>query len=261
MQYRYGKPGNSPAEAEVYLITYSRENLTAFPSREIFATAIVNAFEKSTAAKVLYWVVSAELHNDCDEERGTHYHMAVKLTKKMRWANVPSFLDKEFHIQVNFSAVHSTYYSAYRYTLKEDAEALFSGNHPDLSDKCEPRTEKAISVRKRKGKQTGGAAKSKKTARKRMSVYDVTQLIQTRGITSRLELVALAVQQLEKQISPNSLPVEAKKPWMTHCSWRKNSRRPKPNLQGAKKVAWSCSKKLTKAIVQVNARSDGYSVL
>ena len=28
-----------------------------------------------------------------------------------------------------------------------------------------------------------------------MSVYDVTQLIQTRGITSRLELVALAVQQ------------------------------------------------------------------
>ena len=182
-------------QRQVYLITYSRANLTAFPSREIFATAIVNAFEKSTAAKVLHWVVSAELHNDCDEERGTHYHMAVKLTKKTRWANVRSFLDNEFHIQVNFSAVHSTYYSAYRYTVKDDAEALFSDNHPDLSDKCEPRTEKAISVRKRKGKQTGGAAKSKKTARKRMSVYDVTQLIQTRGITSRLELVALAVQQ------------------------------------------------------------------
>ena len=28
-----------------------------------------------------------------------------------------------------------------------------------------------------------------------MSIYDVTQVIQTRGITSRLELVALAVQQ------------------------------------------------------------------
>ena len=36
------------------------------------------------------------------------------------------------HIQVNFSAFHSTYHSAYRYTVKEDNEALFSENHLSL---------------------------------------------------------------------------------------------------------------------------------
>lgn len=142
-------------QRQVYLRTYSQANLTAFPSREIFATALVNAFEKSTAVNMLHWVVPVELHNDCDEERGTHYHMAVKLTKKTRLVNVCSFLDKEFHIQMNFSAIHSTYYSAYRYTIKKDAEALFSVNHPDFSNKCEPRSEKATRERKRKGKQQG----------------------------------------------------------------------------------------------------------
>lgn len=124
-------------QRQVYLITYSRANLTSFPTRESFATAIVTAFERTTVAKVLHWVVSVELHNDDSErERGSHYHMAVKLSRKSRWSSVRSFLDKEFHIQVNFSDVHSTYYSAYRYTVKEDAEPLLSDNHPDLNDSC-----------------------------------------------------------------------------------------------------------------------------
>ena len=54
--------------------------------------------------------------------------------------------------------------------------------------------EEAIKQRKRKGKEQKARA-SKKTARKRLSIYDVTQLIQTCSISSRLELVALAVQQ------------------------------------------------------------------
>lgn len=178
-------------QRQVYLITYSRANLSAFPTRQSFATAIINAFETTTVAKVLHWVVAVERHNDdCEEDHGSHYHMAVKLSKKTRWANVRSYIDKEFEIQVNFSSVHSTYYSAYRYTVKEDTEPLLSDDHPDLNDSHEPRTEKAINARKRKKKQT-----TKKAARKRMSVYDVTQLVQTRGITSRLQLVAFAVQQ------------------------------------------------------------------
>ena len=182
-------------QKQVYLITYSRANLTAFPSRESFATAIVRAFETKPTAKVLHWVVCIERHSDdFTEDRSFHYHMAVKLSKKTRWVNVRSYLDEEFHIQVNFSAFHSTYYSAYRYTVKEDNEALFSENHSDLSEACEPPTEKATSTRKRKGKQTKSKA-GKKKERKRLSVYDVTQLIQSRNITSRLELVALAVQQ------------------------------------------------------------------
>ena len=80
--------------------------------------------------------------------------MAVKLSKKTRWANVRSYLDKESEIQVNFSSVHSTYYSAYRYTVKEDTEPLLSDDHPDLNDSHEPRTEKAITrENERKSKQ------------------------------------------------------------------------------------------------------------
>ena len=57
-----------------------------------------------------------------------------------------------------------------------------------------PRTEKAISTRKRKGKQTTSKA-GKKRERKRLSVYDVAQLILSRDITSLLELAALVAQQ------------------------------------------------------------------
>lgn len=67
------------------------------------------------------------------------------------------------------SAFHSTCYSAYRYPVKEDVEPLLSDNHPALKDSA-PRTKNAISHRKRKSKQVRGGAKSKKAARKRMSI-------------------------------------------------------------------------------------------
>ena len=41
-----------------YLLTYSRANLSLFPTRDSFASAVVNAFETTTVAKVgLHWVV------------------------------------------------------------------------------------------------------------------------------------------------------------------------------------------------------------
>ena len=87
------------------------------------------------------------------------------------------------------------YCSEYRYTVKEDAELLLSNNYPDLNNNCEPRTEKAISEQKRKGKQTESRARIKEAARKGMSIYDATHVIQTRDISSQLKLVVLAVQQ------------------------------------------------------------------
>ena len=99
--------------------------MSAFPTRQSFGTALINPFETTTVAKVLHWVVAIERHDDdCEEDHGSH-HMAVKLSKKTRWANVRFYLDKEFQIQVNFSSVHSTY-SAYGYTVKEDTEPLLS---------------------------------------------------------------------------------------------------------------------------------------
>ena len=59
------------------------------------------------------------------------------------------------------------------------------------------RPRKLLPPRKEKGKNPeGGSAKRKKYRKeKRLSVYDVTQLIQAKKITTRLELVCLAVEQ------------------------------------------------------------------
>ena len=70
-------------QRQLYLLTYSRANLNTFFTRESFATAIVDAFEKPTVTKVLQWVVCLKRHkDDSDPERSHHYHMAIKLSKK-----------------------------------------------------------------------------------------------------------------------------------------------------------------------------------
>lgn len=120
--------------------------------------------------------------------------MAVKLAKKARWLQVRKYLDEKFEIQVNFSDNHNTYFSAYRYVTKEDREALHSPGHPDLSDVA-PRTESAINSRKRKAKGSGKGQKRKKGREERLSIYDVCQIVQAKGITSRLQLVCLAMEQ------------------------------------------------------------------
>ncbi|CAB4028849.1 Hypothetical predicted protein, partial [Paramuricea clavata] len=77
--------------------------------------------------------------------------------------------------------------------MKEDPEPLFSDGHPDISNDA-PRTKKAIASCCKK--ETGG--KKGKRMRKRgerLSVFDVTQIVQKRSIQSCLELVALAVSQ------------------------------------------------------------------
>ena len=106
-----------------------------------------------------------------------------------------NYLDEKFGIQVNFSDNHSTYYTAYRYITKQDKDAVHSRGHPDLLDAV-PRTERAITSRKKKAKQKGkGKRKSRAKASEHLSVYDVCEIVQAKGITSRLQLVCLAVQQ------------------------------------------------------------------
>ena len=71
-------------------------------------------------------------------------------------------MDEKYGIQVNFSNKHNTDYSAYRYIMY-------------------PKTEKAIAAKKRKEKNPErGSAKKKTRQEKRLSVYDVTQLIQAK---------------------------------------------------------------------------------
>jgi len=96
--------------------------------------------------------------------------MPVKLAKRGRSLQVRNYSDKKFEIQVNFSDNHSSHYTAHRYVTKEDYEALHSPGHPDLSDVV-PRTEAAITSRKRKAKAKGkGQAKKRSQRSERLSV-------------------------------------------------------------------------------------------
>ena len=181
----------------VYLMTYSRADTNRFPSRPSFSEAVLEGW-KNCGVRVLHWVVCLEGHADTDYSVSNeinnlyHYHMAVKLSKRKRWLQVRNFLDERYGIKVHFSDIHNTYYTAYRYVTKEDSEALHSPNHPDLQEV--PRTERAIACKKSK-RGTERRKKEKNSARKRLTVYDVTQLIQQKKMKSRLELVCLAVEQ------------------------------------------------------------------
>jgi hypothetical protein len=126
-----------------------------------------------------------------------HYHMALKLKRRGRWVQVRDYLDEKFGIKVNFSDHHNTYYSSYKYVTKEDRNPEHSDSHPDLQNAS--RTKQAIGSKKRKGGISSGSASSQKQRKRRrdraLTVYDVSQIIQQRKISKRIELVCLAVQQ------------------------------------------------------------------
>ena len=83
--------------------------------------------ENSRGIRVVKWLVCIEAHSNdfksINEMNLYHFHMALKLAKRVRWLQVRNYLDEKFGIQVNFSNNHSTYYTAYH-----------SGSHPNLSD-------------------------------------------------------------------------------------------------------------------------------
>lgn len=137
------------AQSQVYLVTYSRADLNKIPDRGTFARIVLNAFEVHNVANVLHWVVCMEDHaNNEGNKNPKHYHMALKLSQRMRWSRVRQYIESAHEIRVNFSNVHNTYYSAYKYVTKEDQEYLLSAGHPELKDP--PATEKAIATRKEK---------------------------------------------------------------------------------------------------------------
>ena len=186
----------------VYLITYSRVGTTKSSSKESFSLTFLEAWQ-CFGIRILHWVVCIEAHsnnNGCASGDNInmnlyHFHMAIKLAKRGRSLQVRNYLDEKYAIQVNFSDNHGSYYTAYRYFTKEDREALHSPEHPDLWDVV-PRTKAAITSRKRKAKPKGKSqAKKQRQRSERLSVYDVFQIVQSMGITSRLQLVCLAIEQ------------------------------------------------------------------
>ena len=87
-------------------------------------------------------------------------------------------------MKVYFSASHDTYYSADRCVTKDDTHFLLSPNHPDLSAPGKGKRAKYRSLCAKRGRKE-----------KRLSIFDVTQVVQSKQISPRLQLVCLAVQQ------------------------------------------------------------------
>ena len=168
-----------------------------FPTRESFAEAILDGW-RHCRVRVQQWVVCLEAHADAERSsvevnNRYHYHMAVKLSKRARWLQVRNYIDQTHGIQVNFSENHSGYYSAYQYLTKEDKETVHSPNHPDLQDP--PQTQRAIAGKRTKAIERRNGRSKKVRKVKRLSVYDVTKLMKAKQITTRLQLVCLAVEQ------------------------------------------------------------------
>ena len=93
----------------------------------------------------------------------------------------------------NTYAAHNTYYSAYKYTTKEDDFCVHSEGHPDLGNARPPRPEKAISGNKRKAVGRTGGKKTKRQCG--LSVYEVAQFIQAKNVKSQLQLLSFAASQ------------------------------------------------------------------
>lgn len=172
---------------QVYLITYSQANEDIVSSRDAFANMVLEAFTTQTTAKPLHWVCSQEAHRD----GGIHYHMAIKLNKVCRWLKTRKYLASERSIQVHFSDRHHDYYSAWTYVTKEDGDALQSPGHPDLEAGNVPRTSRASE----RHHEMGDEDNPKRRKKARLSAYEVSQIAVSRGIKTRLGLLALANQQ------------------------------------------------------------------
>lgn len=172
----------------VYLITYSQADETLCASRENFAEQVRSSFE-SVGAHIIQWVCCQETHQD----GGKHYHIAVKLDRPRRWLRVKSLLENQHGIVVHFSSTHANYYTAWQYVVKEDAGVLQSPGHPDLGASPPATTSASTSrVLQASGERSARAPLKK---RKRLSAFDVSQMVVQRNIKTRTELLALAEMQ------------------------------------------------------------------
>jgi hypothetical protein len=158
-----------------------------FPTRESFVSIVQDAF---TACNIR---LCAKEHH---KQSGFHFHMTVKLSERHRWIKVRNYIAQKHRVNVNFSNRHDNYYSAWKYTTKEDLEYIQSEGHPDLTHAQPPQITRASAARRRGAKsgttRRGGKAKTRK---RQLSVYEVSQLVVNKKIKSRLELLSFAHEQ------------------------------------------------------------------
>ena len=180
----------------VYLLTYSKENVEKFPSRQCFLSAVTKAFAE-TGAEVSHWTCCQEYNKN----KKIHYHMAVNMNKLRRWKSVKEQLKSKHNINVHFSDKFLVYIAAYGYICKSDKE-----NHPDLRDIGSPRTKACMKANKAKNSATWKSGELKhslsskgtevslaKIKTKRLTFTNVAEYILDNRIRSYTILQAIAI--------------------------------------------------------------------
>ena len=138
-------------------------------------------------------VQTSSIGYDVESHRdgGYHYHMAVKLSKARRWLRVKHILKDEYNMIIHFSSNHVNYFTAWEYVTKEDNNALHSPQHPDLNNNIPIST--AAST-KRAESRSGESTDAPRKRRRRLSAFDVSEIVIKHNIKTRTQLLALAEQ-------------------------------------------------------------------
>ena len=144
--------------------------------------------------------------------------MCIKLDRNQRWLRAKKFLSENYGISVHFSSVHANYYSAWKYVTKEDKHPLESEGHPDLTNsegpstmkaseahcngrikRCYPENEDAKDTEIWDSDESGESRqhdkKKRDKKRKRLSAYEVAEIVLSKGLRNRMELLAFCNQQ------------------------------------------------------------------
>ena len=203
-----------------YLVTYSKADMSKFPTRDSFGEVVVSCFNASWKVVVEYWACCLEEH---EHTSGYHYHVSVKLSGPKRWDAVKKNLSKNYGMIVNFSEVHECYYSAYQYVCKNDPRVFKSHKHPDLREIGSPVTKRCMKAYRQKcqkrkqnntnknntehnqnnehNTQNSEHNSNKQTKVRRLSNLDVSEFLVTNQIKSETELFAKACELSRSPIS------------------------------------------------------------
>ena len=162
--------------------------------------------------------------------------MVIKLNKIKRWLPIWKYLKNKWSAYDHFSNRHTNYYSAWLYTTKEDEDFIQSAGHPDLGNSGPPRTMAASQARAKRrqpiadrhdsqtdstsdgegdrgeeSEQEDGRSRMtgknvskisvKRKRSKRLSCYEVSNIILEKKIQNRTELFALASSQKAELVS------------------------------------------------------------
>lgn len=178
-----------------YLITYSKAEEDAFPTRESFADLCALAF--GGTSKVSWYACAKEPH----QLGGFHYHVTIKLFQGQRWGIAKEFLERHGAV-VNFarppSADTAMYAWMFKYICKYDKEVYLSSGHPSLeaissNQRCQKAISSQMEKRKKKKEAEGAGSTSKKseTAKSaRLKEGDVATYCRKMNIRTLDELMA-----------------------------------------------------------------------